>query len=477
MLSILLKLKEAGKSFIRESHIQITTWPFIRDFVDLKRWMALVVFSLIPCTLAAILNNGLLSVVYKSHDMTLLKSYLSHRDSFGALCSFVLQEHLLLKIIYEGLIIFLPILIICYTVGGIWEVLFATVRKKEVSEGFFVTGLLIALILPSTIPYWMIVVGVSLGIVISKELFGGTGYNIYNPALICRCILYFAYPSFMTGDVWVGTNPQVIQHNIQEIKKENHAFDIISTESPLVTLANNKITRLQVDAIGMLWNNKVSLRPLLQTKLYNYDKSLKLGSLSPHELQQFVTSPNGLDLAPDQYSAAMNLAKLQFSHGVLSNSNLFFGSQIGSLGETSKIAIIIGALLLLITGVASIHSMLAVAVGALLTSYAFYAFSHLGPLGGAFNPAIYALTPYKHFLLGGLLFGLVFMATEPVTSPYATSAKWIYGLIIGFLTIIIRLINPAYPEGVMLAILFGNTISPLLDHAAITLYRRRARVR
>ena len=334
--------------------------PHIRDAVDLKRSMIFVVIAMIPAILFGIFNVG----YQQDASRTIVENFIA------------------------GLIVVGPIIAVTYTVGGFWEVIFAVVRKHEVNEGFLVTGMLIPMVMPPTIPLWMVAVATSFGVVIGKEIFGGTGYNIFNPALVARAFVFFAYPAQISGDlVW--------------------KIDGISAATPLLTASSV------------------------------------------------------------QGETAVKLLSGQFTL-----ENMFYGFIPGSIGETSTLACLIGAGFLLVTRIANWRVMLAVVIGmvstALLTN-------QLATFSS--NPML-SLPPHYHFVMGGFAFGLVFMATEPVTAAHTDRGRWIYGFLIGFMCVIIRAINPAYPEGMMLSILFANAFAPLIDYFVIqrNIKNRRARI-
>jgi Na+-transporting NADH:ubiquinone oxidoreductase subunit B len=290
-----------------------------------------------------------------------------------------------------GGLYFIPIYLVTQIAGGSWEVLFACVRRHEVNEGFLVTGILYPLTLPPTIPLWQVALGISFGVVIGKEVFGGTGKNFLNPALTSRAFLYFAYPGAMTGDtIWV-------------------ACDGYTAATPLGALA------VADPQVGM---------------------------------------------------AAVTAGDLNISW-----SQAFLGDIPGSLGETSALCCLFGALVLILTGVGAWRTMAAVLIGALGSSALFW-------LGSAHSDnSMFQMPPHWHLVAGGLAFGLVFMATDPVSSAFTDTGKWIYGVLIGVLTTLIRVINPGYPEGIMLAILFGNVFAPLIDYWVVqaNIKRRLAR--
>lgn len=479
-------LVSAGDTFFYEAPINTSKGPHIRDAIDVKRWMMIVVFALIPCLLWAIWNTGLQSYVYSSGDYRLMNEYLTSSVTFQGYIDFAAKENRYLSFIAEGLKAILPLLLISYAVGGLCEAIFACVRGHEISEGFLVTGILYVLILPATIPYWMAAVGVSVGVILSKEVFGGSGMNIVNPALACRAFLFFTFPGKMSGDVWVGTNPTLIRHSLVKMNQDAHTT-AIDGYSQATSLARFNVTadikRIHVDAIATndLGHN-VSSYSIIE-KHFNKWNSLghheaTLGQLNQEQMRSFVTGPTiegGLGLSSGYYEDAYYFSALDHGIGHNQDWNFFFGDKLGSIGETSVLACLLGAIFLIYTGVGSWRTMVAMALGAYITAFLFEVISrYAGVDGGVWNPAVYGFPAYKHLLLGGLAFGLVFMATDPVSSPSMASAKWIYGLFCGLVTIVIRCINPAYPEGVMLAILMGNVFAPLFDYYAARNYRKRS---
>ena len=334
----------------------------IRDAVDLKRSMAFVVLSLIPCIIFGMWNIG--------------------DQYFNAIS---LETNFLNNLIF-GFWKFLPLLVVSYAVGLSVEFAFAISRGHSVNEGYLVTGMLIPLIMPVDVPLWMLAVSVVFAVVIGKEVFGGTGMNILNPALTARAFLFFAYPSYMSGDkVWV----------------HGAAVDGYSGETILGALASNTSS----------WDN-------LQ---WNFNDAL-------------------------------------------------IGYIPGSVGETSFIAIIIGAMILIFSGVGSWRIILSTFLGGYLTALLF----------NLWGVNFLMSTPaHIHLLIGGFAFGAVFMSTDPVTGSQTNKGKIIYGLLIGFFAIVIRVFNPAYPEGMMLAILFMNVFAPLVDHYVVSanIKRRLKRVK
>jgi len=296
----------------------------------------------------------------------------------------------------RGAAMVLPIIFVSYAVGGIWEVLFAVVRRHEINEGFLVTGMLFPLVLPPTIPLWQVAVGISFGIVIGKEIFGGVGYNILNPALTARAFLFFAYPGQISGDsVWVGS------------------LNAVPFVDKLLGVASDK-----VDVVSQ-------------------------------------ATPLAIAAATEKGASAVEA----LNHAGFTLWNMTAGTIPGCIGSTSVIAILLGMAFLMITGIASWRVMVSGIVGCVAMGALFNAL----PLD---NP--YAALPFVyHLVMGGFMFGIVFMATDPVSCAATNAGKWIYGFLIGALTVLIRVANPAYPEGAMLAILFMNVMAPLIDHFVV----------
>jgi len=285
-----------------------------------------------------------------------------------------LDPNSILDCISYGAIYFIPIYLVTFFVGIAWEMIFAVVRQHEISEGAFVTTVLFALSCPPDAPLWQVALGISVGLVIGKEIFGGTGKNFLNPALTGRAFLYFAYPASWSGDMsWVAVD--------------------------------------------------------------GYTAATMLG----------ISAQDGYASMPDAYTW----------------SNAFFGLVPGSIGETSTIAILLGLAILLVTKIASYRIVGGVILGTVVTSYFF------NLVGSDTNP-MFQMPFWWHMVMGGYAFGLVFMATEPVSGSHTNAGRWIYGFVIGFMVIMIRVLNPAYPEGMMLAILFGNLLSPLIDHFVVS---------
>ena len=329
----------------------------VRDCVDLKRVMIMVVLALVPAMLFGIWNTGY-----------------QHSLAFGLDWGFW-------NIVLYGLAKVLPLYVVAYLVGLGIEFVSAQIQGHEVNEGYLVSGMLIPLIVPVDVPLWMLAIAVAFAVIIGKEVFGGTGMNIWNPALLTRAFLFFSYPSMMSGDtVWTG--------GVTRFMNEGVAFQ----------------------------------------------------------------AGNGL---VDGFSGATPLAIATFENLSPKFMDMIIGTIPGSVGETSVIAILLGAILLIWTGVASWKIMVSSIVGGLAIGY-------LGFAVGATD-----LPGYYQLVMGGFLFGTVFMATDPVTSAQTECGKWIYGFLVGALAVTVRIWNPGYPEGMMLAILLMNTFAPLIDHYVI----------
>jgi Na+-transporting NADH:ubiquinone oxidoreductase subunit B len=355
----------------------------VRDTLDLKRMMVVVVFALIPCILVAMYNTGLQANLSLAEDM----SAGGWRGWIMDVLSFGYNANNPLACMFHGALYYVPILLVTFIVGGHVEVLFSVIRKHEINEGFLVTGMLFPLILPPTIPLWQVAIGIAFGVIFGKEIFGGTGMNIFNPALTARAFLFFAYPAQISGDkVWTA-----------------------------VTEAN------QVDG---------------------FSGATALGRLAS------VLDPS----APDAWRATLDSMNISWA-------DAFLGVIPGSMGETSALACLLGAGLLILTGIGSWRIMLGGVVGTLGITLL------LNAVGSETN-ALMNVPFHWHMVLGGWAFGLVFMATDPVSAPYTDRGRFIYGIFIGIFAILIRVVNPAYPEGMMLAILFMNMFSPLLDWMA-----------
>jgi Na+-transporting NADH:ubiquinone oxidoreductase subunit B len=381
-------LYEAIDSFLYTPGQPTPGASHIRDAMDLKRIMMVVVYALIPAVLMGLYNVGYqANLELAKLGETALQSQGWRVDLLMGL-GIDLNPANIFACFLHGLLYFLPIYIVTLAVGGTWEVLFACIRKHEIHEGFLVTSLLFPLVLPPTIPLWQVAIGISFGVVIGKEVFGGVGMNIFNPALTARVFLFFAYPMQISGNaVWV-------------------AVDGVSKATPLARAA------------------EAGLAGLAET---------------------------GTNLAASWWHA-------------------FIGIIPGSIGETSTLACLIGAVILIAAGIGSWRIMGSILVGMVGLSLLF------NLIGSTTNP-MFGVTPWWHLVLGGFAFGTVFMATDPVSAAITQKGKYVYGLLIGCLVISIRVLNPAYPEGMMLAILFGNMCAPLIDRIFIKKNIKRRKLR
>ncbi len=337
----------------------------VRDAVDLKRVMTYVWIAALPCLLMALFNTG-----YQANSAMESMGIASAPGWRGAIMDvFGYNPVNPISVVMHGALYFFPIYIVTLVAGGIWEVLFAVVRKHDVNEGFFVSSILFALTLPPNTPLWQVAIGISFGVVIGKEIFGGTGKNFLNPALTGRAFLYFAYPASMSGDaVWTAVD------------------------------GFSGATALGLGAMGGVDAITASIR------------------------------------TPPIWKWA--------------------------LGETSTLACLIGAAFLIYTRIASWRIMAGVLVGMVATSTLFN-------IVGSDSNAMFAMPWYWHLTLGGFAFGTVYMATDPVSAAHTNAGRWVFGALIGFMTVLIRVVNPAFPEGIMLAILFANIFAPLIDYAVI----------
>jgi Na+-transporting NADH:ubiquinone oxidoreductase subunit B len=381
-------LYEAGDTFLFTPGEVTQTASHVRDAMDIKRMMIVVVVALIPCVLWAMYNTGLQANLALDPGQTATLAGWRH-DVIRLLGVGYSPESVLAAFVH-GALYFLPLYVVTMVVGGAWEVLFAVVRRHDLNEGFLVTGLIFPLILPPTTPLWQAALAISWGVVIAKEVFGGTGMNILNPALVARAFLFYAYPVQITGDrVWVP-----------------------------------------VDAAS----------------------------------------------AVDGYSGATLLAQARhlsepFTDQGYSWWTAFIGLEPGSMGETSALMCLIGAVLLVWTKVAAWRTMAGVALGTIVAAQLF------NLVGSSTNPA-FGIPFWWHMVLGGWAFATVFMVTDPVTSSFTSRGKWIFGFLVGTLAVVIRVTNPAYPESMMLVILFMNVFAPLIDHYVVQAnIRRRAKRR
>lgn len=352
----------------------------VRDNIDLKRVMITVWMAAFPAMFFGMWNVG-----FQANTIIADMGMAGQEGWRGAIIAMIggYDATSIWDNIIHGAVYFVPIYMVTFIAGGFWEVMFASVRGHEVNEGFFVTSILFALCCPPDLPLWMVAVGISFGIVIGKEVFGGTGKNFLNPALTGRAFLFFAYPAYMSGDaVWT-------------------AVDGYTGATMLSVAATEGAAALA--QVGSWWD-------------------------------------------------------------------AFLGRIPGSIGETSTLGILMGAVVLLLTRIASWRIILGTLVGSAVLSMLFNSLESTNPM--------FALPFYWHWVIGGFAFGAIFMATDPVSASMTEAGKFWYGFLIGIMVILIRVVNPAYPEGMMLAILFANLFAPLIDHVVVqgNINRRLARV-
>lgn len=365
-------LYEAMDTFLYKPASVTRTTAHVRDGIDLKRMMITVWLCTFPAMFFGMWNVGYQANSILAQNPDLLATQDGLRMAvIGMLAGF--DPTSVWDNLIHGATWFVPIYAVTFIVGGFWEVLFATVRRHEVNEGFFVTSVLFALIVPPSIPLWQVAMGISFGVVIGKEVFGGTGKNFLNPALTGRAFLFFAYPAQISGDaVWT-------------------AVDGFAGATALSVAQTGGVAMLEE---GLSW------------------------------MQAFI------------------------------------GTMHGSIGETSTLAIFIGGAVLLMTKIASWRIVAGVMIGMVGLSLLFNA------IGSETNP-MFAVPWYWHMVTGGFAFGLIFMATDPVSASMTNVGKWIFGALIGVMVVLIRVVNPAFPEGMMLAILFANLCAPLIDHFVV----------
>jgi len=370
-------LYEAVDTFFYSPADLARSSPHVRDALDLKRVMIIVVLASTPAAVVGMWNTGFqANTALQSLGLVGIDGW---RGALLPLLGAGYDPTSVYDCFMQGALYFLPIYIVTMVVGLFWEVLFAGIRNHEVNEGFFVTGWLFALILPATIPLWQVAVGITFGVILGKEVFGGTGKNFLNPALVARAFLYFAYPAQISGDaVWT-------------------AVDGFSGATALGASAIEGMAG--ISAIGLTW------------------------------------------------------------------TQAFLGQMQGSLGETSTLACLIGGIFLAFTKIASWRIIVAVFAGLIIPTVLFGS-------ADSSNPML-SMPWHWHIALGGFAFGAIFMATDPVSAAQTNAGKWAFGLLIGFMTWLIRVINPAFPEGIMLAILFANVFAPVIDHFVIRANVRR----
>ncbi|QDT35854.1 NADH:ubiquinone reductase (Na(+)-transporting) subunit B [Stratiformator vulcanicus] len=432
-LEMLYPLYEAGDTFLYTPGEVTSTGSHVRDGIDLKRMMSLVIVALMPAILFGLWNTGYQANIALQHDAPAFQAAapegttITYEETEGGLYNvssvtgsdwhYWIIELLgigyspdnPLACIIQGAVWFLPIYIITLIAGGTCEAIFAVLRGHEINEGFLVTSMLYPLTLPATIPLWQVALGIIFGVVIGKEIFGGTGKNFLNIALTSRAFLYFAYPGEVIGDkVWNAAS--------QIVRQPDGTFATVDGWSSATML-----TWLGANGGSTL------------TDYQNWYSGMGAGSF-------------------DWFSS-------------------FIGTIPGCIGSTSALACLIGAAILIGVGIGSWRIMLGCVIGLVATTLPLW-------LIGSETNAMFQIPPWYHLVIGGFAFGAVYMATDPVSASMTNTGRWWYGILIGFMTALIRVINPAYPEGIMLAILFGNVFAPLIDYFVVqaNIQRRLARV-
>jgi Na+-transporting NADH:ubiquinone oxidoreductase subunit B len=373
-------LYEVFDTFLYSPSSVTRSTAHVRDGIDLKRIMITVWLAAFPAMFYGMYNLG-----FQANDVLAAGAQVEGWRGFLIEMMGGYDASSIWDCFWYGAVYFVPIYAVTFLVGIAWEILFAMKRGHEVNEGFFVTSILFALICPPDIPLWQVALGISFGVVIGKEVFGGTGKNFLNPALTGRAFLYFAYPAQLSGDaVWVAVD--------------------------------------------------------------GYTGATALS----------VVASDGMAAMAEQFSWM----------------DSFIGSIPGSIGETSTLAILLGGVLLLATRIASWRIVGGVMIGMMALSFLF------NTVGSSSNLS-FAMPWYWHLVTGGFAFGMIFMATDPVSAAMTNTGKWAYGILIGLMTVLIRVVNPAFPEGIMLAILFANLFAPLMDHFVVqaNIKRRLARVK
>ena len=401
-LEKLYPLYEANDTFLYTPGEVAHGSTHVRDAIDLKRMMSMVIVALLPCIFMAMYNTGFQAQKIFANGQAVPSSDTFFDAIWSGTWRFDLMNAIglnytsdpgtflspltMFRCVFHGALYFIPVYAVCMIVGGHCELIFSIIRKHEINEGFLVTGMLFPLTLPATIPLWQVAVGIAFGVVVGKEIFGGTGKNFLNPALTARAFLYFAYPTKISGDaVWTAVD----------------------------------------------------------------------GFTGPTIL--------GAVAAPEATSVAASAVSLDQTWW-----DFFIGNIHGSMGETSTLACLIGAVILIAAGIGSWRIMSGVLVG--MTAFSFF-------LNAVGTSAVYDIAPWWHLVIGGFAFGTVFMATDPVSASMTQTGRYIYGFLIGVMTVLVRSMNPAFPEGIMLAILFCNVFAPLIDWFVVqaNIKRRAAR--
>jgi Na+-transporting NADH:ubiquinone oxidoreductase subunit B len=390
----------------------------VRDAIDFKRMMSAVLVALLPCVVMAMYNTGLqANTAMEQMGLTVADGW---RGALIGMTGIGFDPANIVANLLHGALYFLPIYIVTMAVGIGWEMLFSVVRGHAINEGFFVTGLLFPLILPASIPLWQVALAISFGVVVGKEIFGGTGRNFLNPALTARAFLFFAYATGISGNsVWTPV-------------------DGFSGATPLAVVAEAEIVQ---DSDGNM--DVMKSLEAVEIKGKVFERNSETGEF-------MINSETGEKI----------VARTETWTEEISLQDSFMGNIQGSMGETSTLACLIGAGLLMLFGVGSWRIMLSMLLGAVALSGVLF-------VVGSDTNSMFGMPPHWHLVLGGFAFGLVFMATDPVSATITNLGQYIYGALIGVMVIVVRVFNPGFPEGTMLAILFGNVFAPLIDYYVV----------
>ena len=397
LLEVAYPMYEALDTFLYTPGEVASGKTHVRDGIDLKRMMITVVMALVPVTLFGMWNVGYQanSAIEKMEEAGIDHVGDWHYTIYNAI-GFANDPGNIAGNLVLGAIFFIPIYAVCMFVGGHIELVFSVLRGHEINEGFLVTGLLFPLTLPASIPLWQVALGIAFGVIVAKEVFGGTGRNFLNVALTRRAFLYFAYAGQISGDkVWTAVD--------------------------------------------------------------GFSGATALGQMANAQAQDGVANPAVQSLGSVMY---------EWGPGSITWMSTFLGTIQGCVGETSALLCIVGAGILIATGIGSWKIMAAVIGGVIGTTLLMNGVAAISPETAAANPML-GVPFYWQLTIGGLAFGLVFMATDPVSASMTDKGKWFYGALIGFMTVLIRVVNPAFPEGIMLAILFGNVFAPLIDYYVV----------
>ncbi|RDB31365.1 Na(+)-translocating NADH-quinone reductase subunit B [Candidatus Similichlamydia laticola] len=462
--------------------------PYIYNAITLDNWIGILIIALIPCFCTGAWSVGIHSLVFSSEDLSLLTEFYKATKTPSDYVQFCFRALNPLHVIASGLLCLIPITFTACFFSFLTEWTGSKMRGKEPSRWWIVTGLIFALAMPPTIPLWMVAFGITMGTLFGKEVFGGHGMNVFNPALIARCFLVLSFPGNFCGDVWIAPDMHSVQQSVEAMTQQRgtrRAADMISASSPLGQLAITKeVRQIHLDALALhLSPHSIAPSKELEKifeKWTRRNQSRKhLGALNSKQLEAFLTSSReryGLGLKKELFIPAVHMAKLYLGEPPYTIFGLLMGVRPGCCGEVGLIGPLSSALILLWYRVASGFIMLSVFLGSLITLVGLKWLASFQQ-----NPfelyAKYAIPAHVHLMMGGLAFGTVFMATDPVSAPADKYARILYGFLIGSLVMLVRLKSSAFKEGVMFSILIGNVVAPLLDQLALELHFMARRFR